>query len=238
MNAQFIRLIEVIKKKSELEGVSTKVIEQLLVKYLKGKSNLSAKEEKLIVSDIRKELRNYVGRFQDLSEDDSHVSTKERQQSYSLVKEIISDLNANSILDLGCGLNPLFLASKGIEYNALDIDEKSLGKVKSFFNKNGIHGQIIVKDLRNDSLIFPKADLCLIMKVLDLVDKNGHKRAEEIIKNIDSKNFLISFPTKTLSGKPMRHPQRGWIERLLARLGFKFKIYKTYNEIFYLTLSG
>jgi len=59
-------------------------------------------------------------------------------------------------------------------------------------------------------------------------------KAEKIIRKIPSQYLLISFSTKTLSGRPMNHPQRGWIEQLTKRLGYGFEIIKSKNEIFYL----
>ena len=147
----------------------------------------------------------------------------------------MDSLNIKSILDLGCGLNPIFLASENREYYALDINNSFIERINSFFSEKKIKGNAFFFDLKKISpLILPKADICLILKVFDVIEKRGHKLAEKIINSINSRYFLISFPTKTLSGMPMRHPQRGWIEHLLSRLGFSFKFYKTKDEIFYL----
>ena len=121
-----------------------------------------------------------------------------------------------------------------MKYYAYDINQSDLNIVQKFFDSQKINGKTNLIDLRDINEEFPTADICLLFKVLDLVDKKGHKKAEEIIKKIKSRYLLISFSTKTLSGKSMHHPQRGWIERLLSRLGFKFNIIKTKNEIFYL----
>ncbi len=138
-------------------------------------------------------------------------------------------------MDLGCGINPLALARKGIVYYALDIKKDELDLIKEFFVKKDIAGETILFDVRKIKEIeLPAVDMCLIFKVFDILEKRGHKLAEEIIDNVKCRYFLISFSTKTLSGKPMNHPQRGWIERLLARKGFKFKQIKSKNEIFYL----
>ena len=138
-------------------------------------------------------------------------------------------------MDIGCGTNPIHLADREIVYYATDINEGNLKEVKEHFEKNNISGKVFFYDLRKiKSKDLPNADLCLILKVFDVLEKRGHKLAEKIISSIQCKYFLISFPTKTLSGKPMNHPQRGWIELLLNRLGFQFKIIKSKNEIFYL----
>ena len=228
-------LINKIKQKPELNSVNDKFIQESLENYLKKKNlsleslkNFREKEIKIIVKDIRAQLRLITGQF-------SKISEKERASNYTKVKEIMDSLNIKSILDLGCGLNPIFLASENREYYALDINNSFIERINSFFSEKKIKGNAFFFDLKKISpLILPKADICLILKVFDVIEKRGHKLAEKIINSINSRYFLISFPTKTLSGMPMRHPQRGWIEHLLSRLGFSFKFYKTKDEIFYL----
>lgn len=228
-------IIEKIKQKQELRGINDSYIKSVIEKYLKKHNlspeilkNLRRKEIKLFVKDIRAQLRLVAGQF-------TKITEKERASNYSKVREIINSLNPRSILDIGCGLNPLFLASPGIEYYALDINNSFLNKINSFFKEKEIKGRAFFCDIREiKPLVLPKVDLCLILKVFDVIEKRGHKIAEKIIKNISCNFFLISFPTKTLSGKPMAHPQRGWIERLFHRLCFQFQFFKTKDEVFYL----
>lgn len=228
-------ILEKIKQKPELQGIDNYIVSSAIDKYLKKNSipfknleNFKEKEIKILVKDVRAQLRFISGQFFVISE-------KERADNYNKVKEILSSLNVKSILDIGCGLNPLFLASNDIEYHAIDINTSYIDKINSFFKKKGIKGRAFIYDLREiKPLSLPMADICLALKVFDVIEKSGHKLAEKIIKSIGCKYFLISFPTKTLSGKPMVHPQRGWIERLLLRLSYSFSLYKTKDEIFYL----
>lgn len=244
-------IINKIKEKKELSGIATSLVEETLNNYLnKFKidiSSLKPSERKIIIKSVRAELRKYAGRFHASSKErkallnknkinellETHSSTKERIDFYPELNEIISRLKVKSILDLGAGINAIAIAKQGIRYTALDINKEDLDIVNEYFIKNGIDGETIVHDLRKP-FDFPKSDLCLILKVFDVLETRGHKIAENIIKSIHSKYLLISFPTKTLSNAPMRHPQRGWIELLLHRLGFNFKIIKSKNEIFYL----
>lgn len=248
-------LLKKIKEKRELSGLADSLIAESIESYLAKKkikiNDLRQSEIKIIVKDIRTELRRYAGRFKGSLKDrlillekdniaallETHASTKERAESYPEIKNLIDRLGAKSILDLGCGLNPLALASSDIKYYAVDINEDDLNIVQIFFKKSNFEGEIIVYDLRKlafENSPFPEVDLCLLFKVFDVIERKGHKLAETIIKKINCKQFIISFSTKTLSGAPMRHPQRGWIERLLARLGYPFKLIKTKNELFYL----
>ncbi|MEK6928920.1 MAG: hypothetical protein AABW65_03115 [Nanoarchaeota archaeon] len=241
-----------IKSKKELSGISDFIILSSLEKYFKknkiSKKKLSSKDSKLIVKEIRSDLRKLLGRFEKDSSkrktlletnkiDDilnTHISTKERKEDYPLIISLIKELNPNSILDIGCGLNPLALASSKIVYYALDINKDEIDLINNFFKRNNIKGKAFFHDLRNYDSKLPEVDLCLLLKVLDIIEEKGHKLAEKIIKNLKCKCIIISFSVKTLSGKPMNHPQRGWIERLLNRLGYSFNLIKTKNEIFYI----
>jgi len=202
----------------------------------------------LLVKKIRSKLRLLTGRFQTSSKErdallqkgdilsllKTHSSTKERIEFYSELNSRIYSLSIKSILDLGAGLNPIAVANQSVIYYAVDIKRDELQLIGKFFKKNKIRGKTIYCDLRHLDCIFPKADICLIFKVFDVLETGGHKLAEKIIRDTDCKYFIVSFSTKTLSGQPMNHPQRGWIERLLSRLGFKFEVFKSNNEIFYL----
>ena len=247
-------IVKLIKLKKELSGLSDVVVLDVLEKELKKfkidpkLEELKKSDKKILIKEVRAKLRRLVGRFTiankerlSLVEEEntenllsSHSSSNERLLFYPELRKIISDLKIKSILDLGCGLNPLALANQNIEYYASDINSSDLEVVDAFFKKEGMKGKTFVLDIRKKPLIFPKTDLTLILKVFDIIETKGHKQAEYIIKTLDCKYILISFPTKTLSGKAMNHPQRGWIEQLLNRLQFKFKTFSSNNEIFYL----
>ena len=252
-------LISLIKKKRELSGIADTIISDIIEEYLKKEKisliNLTKPQQKLIMKEIRAQLRLLTGRFKfkDLVKKRSelikkqdwfamlktHSSTKERLESggFEFIESLISKYNIRSITDIGCGINPLAIAKSKIKYNALDINEEELKIVKSFFKQNDISGKITIKDIRKNNSKIPPADLCLILKVFDVLESKNHKIAEKIIKKINCKYLLISFSTKTLSGKSMNHPQRGWIERLLSRLEFSYQHFSTNNEIFYLAQS-
>lgn len=245
-------IVSEIRKKKGLSGISPEIIGGLLESYLsKNKISLSKitlRGVKLIVKDIRASLRSYTGRFQSSSADrkklveagditrllKSHSSTQERMEFYPELREKIYSLGISSILDLGCGLNPLALARPGIHYFASDIREDELEIVRLFFHNHHISGETFVYDLKKMHGALPNADICLLLKVVDVIETKGHKLAEKIIKDVPCKYVLVSFPTKTLSGKPMNHPQRGWIERMLNRLNYPFDTILHKNEIFYL----
>src|SRR3989344_1286012 len=152
------QLILKIKEKKELSGIEDSVVEKTLNNYLEkyriNFEKISKKAMKLIVKEVRAVLRNIVGQYraslkskEKLLNSNSihkllstHSSTKERMPHYTELKEKISEINPKSILDLGCGLNPIALANKKIKYYASDINEEDLEIIKKYFSK-----KIIIK---------------------------------------------------------------------------------------------
>jgi len=248
------QLIARIKQKKELSGLANSLVSDALEDYLKKYSiplkNLRHPQEKIIIKEIRAELRNLAGRFQIslkkrlflLEKGDiqtllkTHTSTAERFDFYPKLKSLIKSLKINSILDLGCGLNPLELASPRINYYASDINQFDLSLVKKFFEKHSLPGKIFLFDLRKTNALptLPKADLCILFKVLDIIETKSHKLAKEIIEKLTCQYILISFATRTLSGKPMSCKNRKWLETILKILNYPYKIFSSNNEIFYL----
>ena len=232
-----INLIKEIKKKREISEIEDSFVESSLNKTLKEMrikeiDSLSDKDVKQIVKSTRAKLRIYVGRFKTSKK---HVSLEERKEFYEKLKEIIDELGIKSILDIGCGLNPIMIAEKNFKYCAIDINEEYIKIINKKFKESGIDGTALSKDVRKiDYSELPFYDLVLMMKILDLLESRGHKLAEKIITSLKCKFIIVSFSTKTLSGKPMNHPQRGWIERMLNRVGYSFSMFKFRNEIFYL----
>lgn len=177
----------------------------------------------------------------------THSSTKERLPFYdSLYKKIFKITGKpNSIIDVGCGINPFSLSYmnlKKLTYYAYDISDKDINNLNEYFrivrkkNKSfkgkaeildTVHWIKLKKNLR-------KSDVCFLFKMTDVLDRGkGHKTTEEVVKKVPANNVVVSFPTKTMSRKRMRVPKRKWIELMCRRLGYKYEILEFENEIFY-----
>jgi len=173
------------------------------------------------------------------------VSAKERLEEYDRIYKEIFRITGkpDSILDLGCGLNPIsysYMDIKELTYRAYDIDKKDVDFLNSYFEKmkkfSRLDGKAFLMNLTdlNEVKRLPKSDICFMFKLVDPLEKGkNHKLSEEMIKNIDSKYIIISFSTKTISGKPMNYPYRGWIEKMLNRIGLNFEKILANNEVFY-----
>jgi len=278
-------LIENIKKKKELSGISKEFVAKEVDDYLKKNpkpfSNLiSAKKEsqlkrswlyKKIIKDIRKVLRRVYGAYQVNTSKRSeylrelssylqkqgpqgqeyitihkkilitNLSTKERLEIYdSLYSDIFSITgNPESILDLGSGINPVsypFLGIDKIKWIAHELSEDDCRFLNEYFRimakHTGLRGNAELVDL---SFVkeFPKTDVCFLFKVLEALDMKGHKLSEELLKRIKSKWIVVSFSSRTISGKKMMFSRRGWIEMMLNRNGYSFKEIEKENEVFY-----
>lgn len=246
-------LIKKIKEKKELSGLPNSLVEQTLSEYL-NKHNISLpqseKNQKPIIKEVRAKLREYVGRFQKTSSTTkrkkllanksiqdllkTHSSTKERLNEYNTLFNLIKKQNPKSILDLACGINPIALAQEfpEITYTAIDINSVDLQTVQSYFKSHKVHGTTKQADIRTLKT-FPETDLTLLLKILDIIETRGHKIAERIITSIKSETIIVSFATRTLSGKPMRVPRRNWFENILQQNNLTFKTKQISNEIFY-----
>ncbi len=237
-------IINKIKSKKPLERLDDNFVQYFLDKFLnqnyklKNKlqnNNLKKKEQMIIIKNVRNELNKIYGQFwidNNLSLD-SHKSTKERLNHYSYIYNKIFEVTGkkNRILDLAAGLNPL--TYKNIKENyfiAAELTDYDCDKIREIFKKDRIKGEVIKINLFNYNKL-PKADICFMFKLLDLVD---HKLAEKLIKDANARYIIASFSTTDIKGRKMNYPRRGWFEIMLKRLNYEFTKFEVSNEIFYI----
>jgi len=172
----------------------------------------------------------------------THSSTQERLPLYGKLYAKVFAITGKpkAILDLGCGINPFsfpFMKLKECNYHAYDINEEEMYSLNQYFNllhkeNHSFTGKATVADISKKN--YPKADLCFLLKMTDVIDKGkGHKRTEELLTRIPAEYVVVSFATKTMSGKVMTAPRRSWMEWLCKRLGWEYTILEFENEIFY-----
>ncbi len=168
----------------------------------------------------------------------THASTRERLDFYeTLYKKIFAITGKpKTILDLGCGLNPFsipLMKLKDLTYSAYDLSENEIFLLNRFFGYIKVKGKAEVLDVLS-WYKFPKADLCFLFKMTALLDKGkGHKTTEKVVQRIPARYVVVSFATKTMSGKKMTAPERRWFQLMCKRLGYKFRKISFENELFY-----
>jgi 16S rRNA (guanine(1405)-N(7))-methyltransferase len=178
----------------------------------------------------------------------THSSTEERLSDYPTLYSKIFKFTKKpkSIIDVGCGFNPIslpYMNLKELNYNAMDISLGDVDFLKEYFSvvkkQYGVKGKASVLNLLNakNENVFKgirKVDVAFLFKVLEIVEMNKkHKISENIIETIPAKWVVVSFPTKTLTKKLMNHIRRGWMHRMLERLKYEYHIIKEKNELFF-----
>jgi 16S rRNA (guanine(1405)-N(7))-methyltransferase len=247
-------LVSEIKKSKKYKDISEEVIASKVELYLKKNKN---PDKKIALKDIKASLHKVHGsfRFQDKNLDsllekkdfigilDKNRSTKERLLDFEAIYDKIFAITGRprAIMDLGCGLNPcsipLMKLNYILEYYAYDINKSEINFLNKFFKTFNINGVAQPLDLANIENVkeLPEAEVCFMFKLVDILEQDGHKYSEEMIKVLSEKcDFIVvSFATSTVSGRMMNFPQRGWIERMLTRIEMKFKRIEFRNELFY-----
>lgn len=219
-----------------------------------------SKEYKIVLKDLRKVLHEIYGMFQlkgnkqkllsqlrNITKDNkefmeihkyilkTHRSTKERLNDYSFIYKKILDKSDKSILDIGAGINifsfPWMNLNK-VTYTALEFSRKDCLFLEEYFkimNKFGLNGKAIKRNLLKDR-DFPKADVVFLFKILDTLESLKKGVSKDILKAIKCKKLIVSFPTKTLSGKTLGKKRLTWFIKLIK----SYKTFEIENEIFFI----
>lgn len=166
-----------------------------------------------------------------------HASTRERLPIASmdaLYRRIFSVTGTpNALLDLACGMNPLYLCFRypDMRIRCEDVSGQCINVICSY--AEGIDarmGDMIV------SVPSERFDVALLFKVLPLLDRQQSGSAERILGAISAKYIVCSFPTRTLGGKNvgMEANYSAWMN---AHLPEKLQIcdsFSTENELYYI----
>ncbi len=169
-----------------------------------------------------------------------HRSTTERLESYEHFFEDIFAITGKpkSIIDLACGLNPMawpYYQLRNIRYYAYEMNDQDVKYIQQYFQiiqpHTNIQGEAIRLDITKDALPTVGADICLLLKVLDLIEPII---AEKIITTVKATWFVISFPTKTITDQEMRFKRRAGFQKMLRRLGIRYQTLSYDNEIVYI----
>ena len=130
-----------------------------------------------------------------------HASTRERlplaamDALYAQLFEMTG--KPRRVLDLACGLNPVYLAARGVSVLGLDAHLGAVALVNRFAEENGLDARAEGADLRTAALPNERFDLALVFKLLPLLGAEGYA----LLKRICAEYVAVSFPTRTLSGR-------------------------------------
>jgi len=260
-------ILESVKKHKKYQSISDEIVIDEIKKYLRSNPNVTHIDKQLI-KDIRKELHLSYASFQTKKKSKRKkylealkkntdeeltkkllsitLSTKERLKDYKQLYRQIFKITGKpkSIIDLGCGLNPVsypFMNIKKVDYFAYDIDEDDMRFLNDYFKimkSHGLNGKAAILNLRNLKQVanLLSTDIIFLFKVIDIIDKKDHKLSEQLIKKLIPKTKFIvaSFATRTLTRKKMNFPRRKWFELMLQRNNLDFQTIEKENEIYYI----
>ncbi|MAG47494.1 hypothetical protein CL617_02720 [archaeon] len=225
-----------IKRKKELKDLDDKFVLLRVKDYLK-KNNLEIKEEDFknrnkkyikFFKDMRRELRIVYGVFR-------NVKDKRSLESYKEIFSLIGKFN--SLLDLGCGLNPLDYAklNKNSKYYCGDVNVDEIKNINEYLKKNKIKGKGFIFDLIYDDLgKLPRVDVVFLFRVLESLEYYERNISKDILKKLKSKLIIVSFAKNVLSKRGnIRKKGRSWFRRILSELNYEYKDYDIENEIFF-----
>ena len=110
----------------------------------------------------------------------------------------------HSLLDLGCGLNPLALPwmplAKDPMYQGIDIFADLTGFDQQFLQHTCLRGRVSCADFLGE-LPKQRFQVALALKTIPLIDQIEKEHTRQWLENIPADHLLVSFPIFSLSGK-------------------------------------
>ena len=136
----------------------------------------------------------------------NHSSTRERAPTLGrFYAECLAGLPPiHSVLDLGCGLNPLALAwmdlPPNVVYSCCDINAGLVDFLNRYFTLAGIRGEAEVRDLTGKPAGQP-VDLVLALKLLPTLETLQRGAGAALLRSVRAKYLLVSFAECSLGGR-------------------------------------
>ncbi len=231
-------------------------------------------ERKELVKMVRRELREVYGVFftNPLSESERerirdnpsdgnlvetmkrHLSTRERLPQYPYLYDHMSSWfgSYESIIDIGCGYNPLSIPvfNQGKSVQIIDISRDELEFLESILNqrKIAVNKEIIdVSNQENFSKMFKSGeirdesgsyDVAFCFKLLDSLETKNRGISSQLLQSLQdhtTRGIVVSFARRTVSGRNTIDAERDWFYDALEDLDrFERKDVETINEIYHL----
>jgi 16S rRNA (guanine(1405)-N(7))-methyltransferase len=137
---------------------------------------------------------------------EQHTSTQERlpelEQFYDSIFRTTG--KPTSILDLGCGLNPLAIPWMRIgtdaRYIALDIDGLRVQFLNRYLALSGLEPLARCQDL----LVHPpddRADLALLLKMSPTLERQARGSTQRLIEGLATPMIVVSYAIRSLGGQ-------------------------------------
>ena len=159
----------------------------------------------------------------------THSSTRERiSDMQGLYERVFSACGQpKRILDLACGINPIYLGSLGLTVSGWDVGGSQVRVINEWAKALSWDIRADVCDLVQ-GMPQDTGDLVLMMKLLPVLETQEKGAGEQLFKQARG-NILVTFPTRTLGGRNvgMEKQYSEWFEGILddeTRLLDKFAV--------------
>ena len=168
-----------------------------------------------------------------------HASTRERlplsamDAMYARIFETTG--KPASILDLACGLNPVYLIKRfGCHVTGVDISKSCVELIgpASQDASRGIWGDLLCEG----SIPADRFHIALMFKILPLLERQKAGSAMQIMQAVNAEYLVVSFPTRTLGGRNvgMADNYARWMQDHLPANREIAATFETENELFYI----
>ena len=141
------------------------------------------------------------------------------------------------VLDLACGLNPLYLGARGIKATGVDISGRAVSLINTFGQTYGAPVSAVCADLLCPGGI-PKGgfEAALLLKTLPLLERQRSGAALDIMNRIRADSLIVSFATRSLGGRNvgMADHYARWMDAHIPDGRTVFGRFETQNELFYI----
>lgn len=135
-----------------------------------------------------------------------HISSQERIATIEEFYEYIFSITGNptSITDIGCAFNPFSIPYMNIsslkEYYALDIDKRLPDLINNYLKLLALPELASTIDIIS-SVPENYSDVTFLFKILPVIEHQKKGKTTDILTKINSKYIVVTFPTKSLSGR-------------------------------------
>ena len=148
-----------------------------------------------------------------------HSSTRERMPLDSFYSELFAYTGRPaSVLDLACGMNPVYLGSIGINVTGVDISGAQIRLMNEWAEAAGAPVKCYVGDALCENFI-PEGtwDLTLVMKLLPVIENQRKGAAKALLEAISTPLVAVTFPTRTMGGRKVGMEQHytEWFESII-----------------------
>ena len=179
-----------------------KVADRLKIEIVSGKS---AREAVLPILSLQSSVKERIPILSDQSTKIGARPDVKVIKDSGFYKKIFEITGVpGSIIDYACGLNPLTYfwmdLPENSTYTAYDIDSEEVEFLQTFFADVKIKNvSVDVGDVLVDDLVY--ADVVFLLKLLPCLEHQKKDAGVELIKKLQCKYVVVSFPVKSIGGK-------------------------------------